>query len=173
MEELFDIYTRDGKHLGAKTASECHAKGVDFYHKPAWIWIINNNGKVLVQKRAARMRNQPNKWDMSSAGHVTAGEKPVAGAKRETFEELGIDAKESEYEFVCEYICDYAHEIAQVFLLKTNLDIPDMNLQKKEVAEVKWLDFDEFKEFFYSKEFVKYDERYREIVLNLLKERIG
>ena len=53
MEEIFDVYTRDGKYLGTESKSFCHSENPGVYHKPVWIWIINDNKEVLVQKRAA------------------------------------------------------------------------------------------------------------------------
>ena len=74
------------------------------------------------------------------------------------------------YKFISEYIADKAREIAQVFLLKLNVEVDDFKLQKEEVAEVKWLTYDEFKELFYSETFVWSDNNYKELVLNMLKE---
>lgn len=170
MEEIFDIYTREWKHLGTAPKSVCHSESPWFYHKPAWTWIINNQNKTLVQKRAACKKNNPNKWDMPSAGHVVAWESIVDWAIRETHEELGVETKENDYKFIWEYICDPAWEIAQVFLLKLDLDIDEFKLQKEEVAEVKWLTYDEFKKLFYSEDFVEFDNEYREIVLKMLKD---
>ena len=117
MEEIFDIYTRSGQHIGKERRQICHSPNPGFYHKPVWIWIINDKGEVLVQKRAAVKKDDPNKWDMPSAGHVLAGETSIEGAIRETQEELGVPTKESDYKFICEYICDSSYEIAQVYLL--------------------------------------------------------
>ena len=86
------------------------------------------------------------------------------------YEELGIKTKESDYKFICEYIVDETWEIAQVFLLKLDLETDEFKLQKEEVAEVKWLTYDEFKELFYSEDFDDYDDDYKELVLNMLKE---
>ena len=97
MEELFDVYTRDGEYLGIKPKSECNAKDAGFYHKPAWIWIINSKNEVLLQKRASCKKNNPDKWDMPSAGHVDAGESVIDGAIRETYEELGLETKAEDY----------------------------------------------------------------------------
>ena len=168
MEEVFDIYTRNGEYIGTELKSICHSKNPRGYHKPVWIWIINSNNEILVQKRAANKKNHPNKWDMPSAGHVVAGETSIQGAIRETFEELGIQTKESDYKFVFEYIQDKSFEIAQVYLLKINLDISKLNLQKEEVSEVKWLSYDEFKKMFYSNEFVPFDNEYKELVLQMM-----
>ena len=100
MEEIFDIYTREGLYLGTKEKSICHSKNPGFYHKPVWIWIINSNNEILVQKRSHLKKNHPNEWDMPSAGHVIAGETSIQGAIRETYEELGIKTTESDYKFV-------------------------------------------------------------------------
>ena len=173
MEEVFDIYSRDGKYIGTELKSICHSENPGFYHKPVWIWIINSKNEILVQKRAACKKNHPNKWDMPSAGHVVAGETSIEGAIRETYEELGIETKESDYKFIGEYIVDKSFEIAQVYLLKMDLDIQKLNLQKEEVSEVKWLSFNDFKDLFYSKEFVPFDDEYRELVLKMLKDNFN
>lgn len=168
MEEIFDVYTRDGQYIGTELKSVCHSNEAKFYHKPVWIWIINSKNEILVQKRATSKKNHPNEWDMPSAGHVKAGESSIQGAIRETFEELGIVTKESDYKFICEYIFDKTLEIAQVYILKKDLDISEMKLQKEEVSEVRWLSYEKFKELFYSKEFVPFDSEYRELVLKTL-----
>ena len=173
MEEILDIYSRDGKYLGKVEKSKCHSKNPGYYHKPVWIWIINSKNEILVQKRAACKKNHPNEWDMPSAGHVVAGETSIEGAIRETYEELGIETKETDYKFICEFIYDKSFEIAQVYLLKLDLDISQFKLQKEEVSLVKWLSYDEFKELFYSPEFVPFDDEYRELVLNLLKDNFN
>ena len=172
MEEIFDVYTRDGEYIGTRTRSFCHSESSGVYHKPVWIWIINDNKEVLVQKRAACKKLYPNTWDMPSAGHVLAGETSLEGAIRETYEELGIQTKEDDYEFICEYIVDSSYEIAQVYLLYLNLKVEEFKLQPEEVAEVKWLSFEEFKKLFYSDEFVRFDDEYREIIVKTLSKKL-
>ena len=172
-EEIFDIYNRDGEYLGKQRKAVCHSKNPGFYHKPVWIWIINDKNEVLVQKRAAVKKNHPNKWDMPSAGHVVAGESSIDGAIRETLEELGVETKESDYKFICEYIDDHSWEIAQVYLLKLNLESNNFKLQEEEVSEVKWLSYDEFKKLFYSDDFVRFNNDYRELVLDMLKDEFN
>lgn len=168
VEEIFDVYTRDGKYIGTKEKSLCHTKNPGCYHKPVWIWIVNSENKILVQKRAKTKKNHPNEWDMPSAGHVITGETSIEGAIRETYEELGVKTIPSDYKFICEYIFDKKYELAQVYLLKLDLNMNDFKLQKEEVAEVKWLTYNEFKDLFYSKEFVPFPDDYRELVLKLL-----
>ncbi len=171
--ETFDIYTRDGKYLGVKSETLCHRENPGFYHKPVWIWIINDKNEILVQKRASQKTNYPGFWDMSVAGHVNAGEISIDGAIRETYEEIGIKTSFKDYEFICEYISDSSFEIAMVYLLKLNINLKDFKLQKEEVSEVRWLSYETFKQLFYSDKFVPFEDEYRKLVLNTLKNYIN
>ena len=173
MDEIFDIYTRDGKYLWTAPKAVCHSENPGFYHKPVRIWIINSKNEILVQKRAATKKDDPNKRDMPSAGHVLAGETIVDGAIREVYEELGAKTKETDYKFICEKIVDETREIVQIYLLKLDLDIDEFKLQKEEVAEVKWLTYNDFKELFYSEDFVEHSDEYREFTLKYIKENLS
>ena len=173
MEEIIDIYSRDGKYLWTATKSACHSKNPGFYHKPVWIWIINDKQEILVQRRTANKKIEPNKWDSSCAGHVIAWENTIDGAIREVYEELGVETKKKNYKFICEYLIDEIFTIGQIFLLKLNLEENEFKLQKEEVAEVKWLTYDEFKKLFYSEDFVWSDNDYKEFILNMLKENLS
>lgn len=54
-----------------------------------------------------------------------------------------------------------------------DLEISKLKLQQDEVSEVKWLNYNEFKELFYSDEFVKFDDDYRITVLTMLKDNFN
>ncbi len=168
MEEIFDIYTRDGKYLGTKEKSICHGPNPGFYHKPALIWIIDDNKKTLVQKRAACKKNYPNLWDLGCAGHIDAGETPIEGAIRETYEELGINATAEDYKFICEFVFDSTWEIGETFLLKYNERMGSIKLKEDEVSEVKWITFDEFEKLLYSDDFVPFEEEYKKLIIKKL-----
>ena len=169
MEEVLDIYTREGVHLGARPRSECHHDNPGFYHKPVWIWIVNDEGKFLLQKRSMAKKRYPGLWDIPSAGHLNAGEASIDGAVRETKEELGVDTDPRDYRFLCEYIMDDAWEIAQVYLLKLNKKINEMNFQKAEVETAQWFSFDDFKKIIHSDMFVPYDDEFIEISIKTLR----
>ena len=169
MEEIFDIYTRDGKHLGTKEKSVCHGSNPGFYHKPVWIWIVNDKNEILVQRKSGK-KKYPYTWDMPAAGHVRAGETSLEGAIRETYEELGVKTKESDYKFMFEYIYEPGYELAQVYLLRLNTN--NFKLQESEVSEVKWFTYDEFKELLFSDEFAPHDLEYRNLVVKMFDEII-
>lgn len=50
---------------------------------------------------------------------------------------------------------------------KKDLDISKLKLQEEEVAEVKWLNYADFKNLFYSDKFVPFNDEYKKFVLDL------
>lgn len=171
MEEIFDVFDIKGNYLGRKLKSFCHSKNPGVYHKPVWIWIVNGQ-KILVQKRALVKKNNPGKWDMPSAGHVDAGESILQGCVRETFEELGLKTKESDYIFLGEYISQEAWEIGQVYLLRTDAKIEDMTLNEEEVERVEYLDYDDFVKLLYSDDFCHHNKDYKDWICEILRKEV-
>ena len=172
MEEMLDIFDINGNFLGSKPRSFCHSENPGVYHKPVWIWIINSQGQILVQKRALTKKKSPGKWDMPSAGHVDAGETCLSGCVRETNEELGLRVDEKDFIFLKEFINKRGWELAQVYLLKTDTRIEDMRIQIEEVECVKWLNYEEFNKLLYSDEFCNHSTEYKDWVCQTLKKYI-
>ena len=168
--EFLDIYDENGKHLGVKSREECHSANPGYFHKPVWIWIINGGGGILVQKRAKTKKKSPGLWDMPSAGHVDAGETMLQACVRETYEEIGVKTQESDFIFLKEWVNYRGWELAQIYLLRLDVDIKDMTLQESEVEEVKWLTYDEFVELLFSDKFCGHAIDYKEWVAKILKE---
>ena len=169
MEEIFDVYDINGKHVGTRPKSFCHSENPGVYQKPVWIWIKNDKGQILVQKRALTKKKSPGKWDMPSAGHVDAGETLLQACVRETYEELGIKARQKDFIFLKEWLNQKGWEFAEIYLLKTNKAVSEMKLQKEEVECVKWLDYDEFVKLLYSPEFCNHAKEYKDWVAGVLK----
>lgn len=170
-EEMFDTYTREGEYLGVKSKSFCHSPNVGIYHKVVWVWIINEKGEVLVQKRAMVKKLSPGLYDMPSAGHVDAGEELVDACIRETLEELGVKTEREDYEFLGEHIADEMWEIGHIYLLKLPSDTV-FKLEETEVELVKWLTLDEFRDLFYSDKFVKHGIEYKDKVVGLFEKKL-
>ena len=169
MEEMLDTFDINGKFLGAQPRSFCHSENPGVYHKPVWIWIVNSNGQILVQKRALTKKKSPGKWDMPAAGHIDAGESCLQGCVRETTEELGLNVKEDDFIFLKEFVNQRGWELVQVYLLKNDTKSEDMKLQTEEVEQVKWLNYDEFVRLLYSDEFCNHSEEYKNWVCEVLK----
>lgn len=154
-EELIDVYREDGQPAGyVATRDFVHWKGL--WHATVHIWLKGRTPQgepaLLIQLRAAGKRLYPSSWDISSAGHIPAGEKPVEGALRELEEELGIHASPGELTFAGVIIMTYDDDIDQgyhdrehcyVYLLESQAEEPDFTLQASEVERVMWMPFDE------------------------------
>lgn len=153
MEEMFDTYDKNGRFLGIKPKSFCHGDNPRCFHKAVWIWIVNDKGELLIQKRAACKKHHPNKYGAPSAGHVSAGETLLEACVRETQEELGLSTKPDDYVFWGEMLIEETNEFAETYLLKTSAKVSDMTLQEEEVAMVKYLTYDEFVSLIHSEEF--------------------
>lgn len=95
MDELLDILTSDGKLTG-KTAMKSEAHKLGLYHQTIHVWFYTKEGKILLQKRASVKKVFPNRWDVSVAGHIGAGEEIISTAIRETKEEIGLLIEEDQ-----------------------------------------------------------------------------
>ena len=143
--EYIDIFDDNNIPTGEiKEKTQAHEEGN--FHRTAHIWIINNNKELLLQKRSATKKSHPNCWDISGAGHIKAGETVIEGAIRELKEELGVEIKEEELEFISivkSVKNPKNHEFQYVYLLNRNNKIEDYIFEDKEVSEVKYIYFEE------------------------------
>ena len=154
--ELFDILNPDGSRTGiVKERGVAHREGS--LHGTSHTWIVRENEKsgydVLLQKRSSVKDSYPGYYDISSAGHVTAGDEFLNTAIRELKEELGLKAaKESlgyvgmrqaglEEVFYGRLFKDA--ELCTIYVYREPVDISELELQPEEVEEVIWMDYRE------------------------------
>ena len=90
MEELFDIYDKNGNHIGTAPRRLCHGDPSLLHHTAHVVVIHPETGDILLQKRTLSKDIQPGKWDTAVGGHLALGEDFETGARRELAEELGI-----------------------------------------------------------------------------------
>jgi isopentenyldiphosphate isomerase len=131
-----------------KTKAEVHRDGD--WHVAAHVWIVTPDGRVLLQRRSTEKENWPGYWDVSAAGHVSAGETAAEAAVRETFEELGLQIAPDELQRIGvareqyvlrdgTYIDNEEHEI---FLVEREVDPSALTLQAGEVDDVQLVELD-------------------------------
>lgn len=149
MPEMIEIYDENHQKTGIiKTRQEVHEKG--FLHKTIHVWVLDNKKRLLIQKRALSKKTYPGMWDVSCAGHISAGETPKQAAVKELMEETGLTANMDELQYITtiekffsnETIKD--HEIYDVFILKTEMDITKLTPKKDEVEQLKIIDAKDF-----------------------------
>lgn len=100
-EEQFEVVDAKGQVVGLAPRSECHGNP-SLIHRAVHVIVVDETGRLFLQKRAACKDIQPGKWDTSVGGHVQPGEPPGEAARREMAEELGV--VEAPLTFLYEYV---------------------------------------------------------------------
>lgn len=153
MAEIWEVYDEEGNPTG-KTYDRSMPLFWEpgNYHLGADVWIINDENKVLIQKRSPQKRLEPNVWAMTG-GTVIYGEIPIETVARESSEELDIDIPKDQLKLVTKFKTGNVWIMA--FILKKNYDISQMTFQADEVSEVKWATIEEIDEIFERGDFIK------------------
>lgn len=157
-KEYFDLLDENGNKTGKiKLRTEVHRDGD--WHKAVHIWIINNKGDVLLQRRCATKDSNPNMLDISSAGHLSAGDDSLTGAIRELKEELNLDVNKEELQFIktlkrsSKYTSTFINnEFDDLYILRTVKTINDMKFQEDEISEIFFVPYKKFKEMVNNKQ---------------------
>ena len=154
--ELFDILNPDGSKTGiVRERVVAHREGS--LHATVHMWIVRPNEKsgydVLLQKRSQTKDSNPGSYDISSAGHVDAGDEILESAIRELKEELGIEAKPEELHYIGVHYGAFEaefygkmfrdRELSSVYVYTEPVEIENLKLQKEEVEADRWMDYEE------------------------------
>ena len=98
------------------------------------VYVYNNQGQYLIQKVAPTKGN----YYSTTAGHVQSGERDFALAMlREMKEEIGLSATKSELQLV--KIRRFNYKFVFLYILKSNVPVEMLRLQKEEVESVMWM----------------------------------
>ena len=181
-DEQIDIYNEKGEIIGQGGKRESHFNAS--WHKVAHVWIYNSKGQILMQQRTVGNIYYSGLWDISAGGHVGVGEDLDISAARELEEEIGISVKGEELDKYKQIKLDcfqrennYKNrEFVQLYFLKYDCDINELQLQESEVQAVKWIDLDTFihelKDAKTKDLYVQHGDDYFNVVIGRLKELI-
>jgi len=150
--EILDIVDETGEPTG-RTVERAEAHAVGTLHRTSHVWVARRReGRVelLLQLRSRRKESFPSCYDVSSAGHIPAGDGFVESALRELREELGIVAASDELvpcglrrirrrnTFGGMPFID--NQVSSVYLLWRDVDEPAIRFQSSELDGVCWKD---------------------------------
>ena len=142
--ELIEIVDENGNFTGqVMDKEEAHDKNL--LHNEVGIFIINDKKEILLEKRSANKRFNPNKWGLC-AGHVDAYETLEEAALREIKEEVGLDVSIEElipYGEKEVTIKDSNSHITYFYYVKCNKKEDEFIIQEEELSKVKWFNIDE------------------------------
>jgi isopentenyl-diphosphate delta-isomerase len=150
-EEQFDILGTDGKKTG-KAFPKSIVHDQELPHGIVFIWIYNSKCEVLLQLRSKDKKTFPNVWDVSVAGHISAGETPLDAALREIEEEVGIRVGSEELlqvDFTSDVVPmqpNKTHpEFCWVYVLHRELNPQKLRIQESEIDAAKLLSIREIR----------------------------
>jgi isopentenyldiphosphate isomerase len=148
---MIDVLAADGSPAGrTKPKPDVHRDGD--LHRSVHVWIITPDGSILVQRRAAVKENNPGLWDVSCAGHISAGESAIDAGIREAEEELGIALEADDLRYVAS-LREYSvlnngtyidNEIHEIFIVHRDVDLSSLRLQPEEVDDARLVTREEF-----------------------------
>lgn len=136
--------------IGTMPRTTAHHKNL--LHRGIHLEVKKGN-KILICKRAAYKKIEPNKWDFSVSGHLdpndlnsTESESYVNCVIRETKEELGITLEQKDLKpkgkFELNTTCG---ENVMVKLFECTIEANNFNLNEDEISEKKWVNTNQLK----------------------------
>lgn len=150
-DELVDICDSENNLTGVqKMKSEAHRDGL--WHRAAHVWVYNDQGEILLQLRAKNKDLYPDMWDISVAGHVSAGEDPLLSAVREVQEELGLPVESKDLQFGWLRPVDKVFreiknkELCYVYFLRFDGLVTDLKIQEEELQDIAFVPTSELRE---------------------------
>ncbi|KAL7111942.1 hypothetical protein ACP275_05G121000 [Erythranthe tilingii] len=166
--EYLDVLTATGEKTGtSKPRGDIHRDGD--YHRAVHVWIFaESTQELLLQLRAECKDSWPGFWDISSAGHISAGDSSLVTARRELQEELGITLPKDAFELLFNFLEQVTNagkfinnEFCDIYLVTTKDPIPleAFTLQESEVSDVKYIPLEEYRSLLAKKDskYVPYD----------------
>lgn len=145
MEEQVVVVSENDEILGLMEKMNAHENGI--LHRAFSVFLFNDKGEMLLQKRASGKYHSPNQWTNAVCSHPKIDETYLEGAQRRLNEELGITADLIEkFSFI--YKADvgqnlWEHELDHVF---TGNYEGNFALNEEEVSEIRYISMQQLDE---------------------------
>lgn len=146
--EMIDVFDENNEPLNySLPRDEVHEKNL--WHRHVSCWIMNKDGKILLQQRSLLKKRNPGIWS-KTGGHVDSGEEVFDAAKREVFEEIGLKVDDDNN--IITLATYKSKDPTKNFYVYNYVFISDLKedeyvLQKEEVDQVKYFEIEELEEF--------------------------
>lgn len=145
-QDLVDVCDEHGELTGQTVTREvAHDKGI--WHPVVLVWVYNSQGEVLLQHRSRERNAFVDTWDVSTSGHIRAGDSAIATAVHRLREDLGVHVRPSELqelgsvrdEFPLQN-GDVHREYDVVYIVHRDVNLERMEFQTAEVNGARWMD---------------------------------
>jgi isopentenyldiphosphate isomerase len=136
--EPVEVVDLDGNVIEVVTRQRMRAEKLR--HRSVFIAVINDDGDLLVHRRADHKDVWPGWWDVAVGGVVGVGEEYDAAARRELREELGVDAGQIMSIGTGAYADDTVQLVASCYVVRDN---GPFRFIDNEVTEAHWVSANE------------------------------
>jgi isopentenyldiphosphate isomerase len=147
--ELVEVVDRDGVVLDVVVRSDMRRKRLR--HRAVFIAVINDDGELLVHRRAEHKDVWPMWWDIAVGGVVGCGESFEQAALRELGEELGIYGVTVSVLGSGAYEDDTVALVAQCYVVTHN---GPFQFTDNEITQAHWISPAELDHWLKSKQFL-------------------
>lgn len=139
-EEPLILVDSSDRILGYLDKDRCH-DGAGILHRAFSVFVVDANGRWLLQQRSRRKRLWPLYWSNSCCSHPRRGEDTLAAAERRLHEELGLEIP-LRFTYQFEYQAEFGsvgseRELCSVFLGRSSAN-PAVRVDPEEVAAHVW-----------------------------------
>jgi len=123
--------------VGHESKAACH-EGDGLLHRAFSIFLFDDRGRLLLQRRSAQKRLWPGYWSNSCCSHPRRGEDDHEAAERRIYEELGVQPP-LRYLFRFRYQARFGeigaeHELCSIYVARTEATV---SVNVNEVAETR------------------------------------
>jgi len=170
--ELIDVLDENGIQTGeVLPRNEIHKRGL--WHRAIVVAILNEQNQILLQQRSDKKEKNAGMWDISVAGHISAGQDSLSAAAREINEEVSVllgyrtEIKDFRYMYCFRKEQKFRDDFIErqfydFFILRTSgLDDKTLYFQKEEVQDVKFVDLTTIQKMIQDHEIVERPEVYQ------------
>lgn len=158
--ELWDIIDSDGNPTG-KSVERGRPLQPGEYHLVIHAWVMDSQGRFLIQKRADNVQLFPGIW-AATGGSALAGEDSETAVMRELKEELGIGTARGDMQIIRRIVRE--DSILDIWLLKRDVDLDTLRLQAEEVSAARYVHKQELLSMIEAGLFHKYGSDYMDMV---------
>lgn len=156
--EIRDIYDKYRRKTGVVRERGDNMEEGE-HHIAVHVWIVSSKGEILIQKRQLDKKGTDKKlwggmWDCSAGGCAVSGDDSVDTAIKETKEEIGLNIKGSDLEPL--FTVKFDRGFDDNWLVRKDVDLENLILQKEEVTDIKWANIDEIYKMISKDEFIQF-----------------
>tara|TARA_R110000868_G_scaffold1250_1_gene9668 strand:- start:502 stop:1059 length:558 start_codon:yes stop_codon:yes gene_type:complete len=182
MEELIDVLDDHGNKTGETVLkSIAHKQGI--FHQTVHIWFYTKNHQILLQQRGKEKDTFPLLFDVSVAGHISAGESIEDAAIREIKEEIGITIAKDQLKKIGVFKSVQKHkatlidcEFHHTFISELKIPLNKLTKQESEVADLKLTSLLKFSEETWGlanlKKYVPHSTEYYKTIIKAIKKEL-